>query len=243
MRTLGLVICIAGTLLAPGCARQPTVGTLLDGYVRARGGLERFEGIQTLRMTAKASAGPDRKARVMREIKHPGLIRTEFTFQGITSIYACDGEQGWYVAPLSGVIDPEVMSKEGTQRAIEQAAIGGPLVEWQAKGHTVDLLGKETIDGRDVFKLKVTLTSGTVRYEFLDAESLLLKRTVSSRNYHDRTIEVETTYSDFRAVDGVVFPHLITIGAKGQPLVLEVVVETIELNPPLDDSRFTVPIL
>jgi hypothetical protein len=41
----------------------------------------------------------------------------------------------------------------------------------------------------------------------------------------------------------VLFPHAITSGAKGKPHVLEVVVEKIELNPPLDDTRFTMPAL
>jgi hypothetical protein len=56
-----------------------------------------------------------------------------------------------------------------------------------------------------------------------------------------RAIEVETTYSDFRPVGGVVFPHYIRSSAKGRPDYLEVVVEEAELNPPLDDSRFEMP--
>ena len=135
------------------------------------------------------------------------------------------------------------MSAERARLAIEQAAIGGPLVDWQAKGHTVELLGKETVAGQDAFKLKVTLENGTERYDYLDAESLLLIRTESMREFRDRTIEVETTFGDYRAVGGVLFPHVITSGAKGKPHVLEVVVEKIELNPPLDDTRFTMPVL
>ena len=243
LKHFGLVMSLAAAGLAPGCTRTPTVDALIAGHVEARGGLDRLEGIQTLRMSGRASAGPGREARVTREIKQPGRIRTEFTVQGVTAIYACDGEQGWYVAPLSGVFEPELMSAENAQSAIEQAAIGGPLVEWRAKGHTVDLLGEETIDGRDAFKLEVTLKNGAVRYDYLDAESLLLIRTESTREHMGRTIEVETTLGEYFAVDGVLFPHSITIGAKGQPRVLEVVVEKIELNPPLDDVRFATPVL
>lgn len=242
-KIVGLLICLAVTGLAPGCARTQTADTLIAGYLEARGGLERFEGIQTLRMSGRASAGPGREARVTREMKRPGRIRTEFAFQGVTDVYACDGAKCWYVAPSSGVFEPEPMSAERARLAIEQAAIGGPLVDWQAKGHTVELLGKETVAGQDAFKLKVTLENGTERYDYLDAESLLLIRTESMREFRDRTIEVETTFGDYKAVGGVLFPHAITSGAKGKPDVLEVVVEKIELNPPLDDTRFTMPAL
>ena len=242
-KIVGLLICLAVTGLAPGCAKTQTADTLIAGYLEARGGLERFEGIQALRFSGRANAGPGREARVIREMKPPGRIRTEFAFQGVTDVYACDGVKCWYVAPSSGVFEPEPMSAESARFGIEQAAIGGPLVDWQAKGHTVELLGEETVAGQDAFKLKMTLENGTERYDYLDAESLLLIRTESMREFRDRTIEVETTFGDYRAVGGVLFPHAITSGAKGKPHVLEVVVEKIEINPPLDDTRFTMPAL
>ena len=56
-----------------------------------------------------------------------------------------------------------------------------------------------------------------------------------------RTVDLETTFSDFREVGGVVFPHRFRTRAKGDERVLEVIVEGAELNPPIDDARFEMP--
>jgi hypothetical protein len=75
----------------------------------------------------------------------------------------------------------------------------------------------------------------------LDAESALLVRRETTRTFGGRTLDLETTFSDFRAVGGVMFLHSIKSGAKGQPDVLEVIVEAAELNTPADDARFEMP--
>jgi len=103
------------------------------------------------------------------------------------------------------------------------------------------LLGKETIDGRETYKLKVTSARDAEYVNYLDAESALLVREVTTRTIRDRTVEVVTDFSDFRTVDGVVFPHSIRSGAEGQDEFLEVVVEKIEINATVDDSRVEMP--
>ena len=52
---------------------------------------------------------------------------------------------------------------------------------------------------------------------------------------------LESTFSDFREVGGIVFPHLIEMQVKDRPQVMRIVVEKIELNPTLDEARFRLP--
>ena len=40
----------------------------------------------------------------------------------------------------------------------------GPLVDYRRKGHKVELLGKEKVEGVDAYKLKLTLKGGEVKY-------------------------------------------------------------------------------
>jgi hypothetical protein len=54
-------------------------------------------------------------------------------------------------------------------------------------------------------------------------------------------VEVETTFGDYRSVGGLVFPHTIEMGTSARPERLQIVVETIEVNPSIDDARFKVP--
>jgi len=62
-----------------------------------------------------------------------------------------------------------------------------------------------------------------------------------TRSIRGRAVEFQNTYSDFRIEGGIVFPHLIETRAKDRPEVLTITLETIELDPDLDDARFQYP--
>lgn len=226
--------------LLPAAGAAQTVDDIVAKHLAARGGAARIEAIVSLRMTGKARAR-GREALVVREIKRPGRIRTEFTFQGLTGVYACDGESGWRISPLEGEMEPRPMPPESARLALEHAHIGGPLLGWRAKGHAVELVGREALGGREVFKLKVTPKGGTARHLYLDAQSYLLVRAESAREVAGRTIETETTFADYREVGGLLFAHSMEIGVKGRPRRVSVVVERVEIDPVLDDARFRMP--
>jgi hypothetical protein len=208
--------------------------------VAARGG-EALRAVRTVRMTGRATAGPGRHAIVRREIARPGRIRTEFVFQGTTGVYAWDGAVGWRVSPLDGGLEPEAMTDEEAEQAAEQADIEGPLVDWKAKGHAVELVGTETLAGGAAHRLKVTLASGSIRHVWLDAASALVTKTVSTRAMRGRDLELETAYGDYQETGGIRFARSIESGVQGRPRKLRIIVESVETNAVIDDDRFRVP--
>ncbi len=239
--TLGQSIGVAVASLLPVVASAQTVDEIVAKHLAARGGAAKIAAIESLRTTAKARGPEGREAIVVREVKRPDRIRLEFTAQGVTGVYAYDGERGWRVSPFDGDMEPEPMPPEGTRSAIEWSDIGGPLVDWKAKGHRVELAGRDSLEGRGAWKLKVTLKNGDVRYIYLDARSLLHVRTEAARNVAGHPIETETTFGDYRETAGVLFPHVVEIGVKGRPSRLRILVQTVEVNPVLDDARFRMP--
>ena len=109
----------------------------------------------------------------------------------MTAVQAYDGKSGWSVAPFMGRTEPVAMSAEEAAQAVEQADIAGPLVDYKAKGHTVELVGPDKVDDRDAWKLKLTLKNGTVRQVYLDAASFLEVKTESKRTIRGVEVEVE----------------------------------------------------
>lgn len=227
--------------LVASCAGDPSVDDVVARHLAARGGLERIESVQSLRLTGRATAGPAHQARVVREIQRPGRIRTEFTLQGVTAVRACEGESCWQVAPLQGQIDPETMSPEAAREAREPADIDGPLVHWRDKGHQVSLVGRESLNGRDVYRLETNLADGSVRHDLVDAESHLLVRSETERLVGGRVRKAALTFGDHRAVDGLVFAHSIEITAEGAPNTVVVILDKVEIDPSLDAARFPLP--
>jgi outer membrane lipoprotein-sorting protein len=231
-------------LLAPACASTPSssVDDIVASNLAARGGKERIEALNSIRQSGTAAASGGRVAQIVREIKRPGLFRLEFTYQGTTSVFANDGTSGWQIAPLQGQFAPLAMPPEadaaggGDQRDIE-----GPLVDWKQKGNVVTLAGHETVDGKDTFKLKTDLRGGGVRYDYIDAASRQIIRSDVTRLIQGHATILQNTFSDFRAVDGLMFPHKIEMRVKDRPQVVTIAVDKIEINPVLDDARFRMP--
>jgi hypothetical protein len=130
------------------------------------------------------------------------------------------------------------MSKEAVTDAMEQADIEGPLVDWKAKGHQLELVGHAMVGGRDTYKLKLTLKSGAVRYDYIDVKTHYQLRTDSTREIRGLPVQIETTFSDHKMFGGVLFPRKIEVVAVHRPDSLKIVVDSIEVNPPLSDARF-----
>jgi outer membrane lipoprotein-sorting protein len=236
-----LAAAVLALTTASADAPPPGLDEIVARHVAARGGLKKLRAIQTLRQQGHATAGPNRTGLVTRELKRPSRTRFEFTVQGVTTVFLSDGVRGWEVSPFSGDVDPRQLADDVVSEAAEQADIEGPLVDWKAKGHLVELAGRESVDGRDAYKLKLTLGSGAVLHQYIDAKTFRLVRAESVRQVRGRSVRVETTFSDFKKTRGVLFPRLIEVTAAGRPNRLRVVVDSIEINPPLDDARFELP--
>jgi|WetSurMetagenome_2_1015567.scaffolds.fasta_scaffold14417_9 outer membrane lipoprotein-sorting protein len=231
---------LASLLVA--CSSPSPVDEVVAANLAARGGKARLQALRSIRETGTATASGGRVARVVREIKRPGMFRLEFTYQGTTSVFAHDGVSGWQVAPLQGQFEPQEMTPEAEATAgVDQRDIEGALVDWRAKGHTVELVGREKLAGGEADKLKVTLKGGAIRYDWVDVASHQVVRSDVTRMVRGRPTQLENTFSDFRAESGLVFPHLIQTHVKDRPQTITIAVEKIELDPDLDDARFRFP--
>lgn len=226
----------------PSSPRSSSVDEIVAAHLAARGGKERIQALRSIRESGTVTASDGRVARVIREIQRPGLFRLEFTYQGTTSVFAHDGKAGWQIAPLQGQFEPRAMPPEADAAGgADQRDVEGPLVDWKKKGHVVELAGRESIGGAEADKLKVVLQGGAVRYDYVDVASHMVVRSDVPRVVRGHRVELRNTFSDFRKVSGIVFPHQIEIQVKDRPQVLKIAVEQIELDPKLDPASFRMP--
>lgn len=225
----------------PVSAYGQTVDEVIAKHVQARGGLDKLKAAKTIRMTGKMTVGPGLEAPVVVEQKRPNHIRIEFTIQGMTGIMAFDGKGGWTLIPFSGKKDPEAMGEDDLKEAEEQADLDGPFIDYKEKGNKVELVGKESVEGTDAYKLKATLKDGTVQYSYVDADSYLVIKEESKRTIRGVERETEATLGDYKKVEGLMFPCSIETGAKGDSQKQKITIEKIEINPAIDDSRFKMP--
>ena len=229
---------VAGALLAAPAAAQ-TVDELIAKSYEARGGLDKLKAVQSVRMTAHMTMGPMDLPMVI-EMKRPARVRLDITVQGTAAVQAYDGTTAWGISPM-GTGKAEPMPAEAAKEMADQADIDGALADYKAKGHQVELVGKEKVEGSDAYKLKVTKKDGDVEYHFLDAESYLPIRVEAKRTIRGTEIEGESTIGDYKEAGGLLWPYSIQNGAKGRPERQTITVDKIEVNPTIDDARFAMP--
>ena len=222
--------------------KQFTVDALVAKNIEAKGGLEALRAIQSLRLNGKMLVNEGQVELTYSETKkRPGEIRTEITLQGMTAVQAYDGKEGWKISPFRGRKDPEKMSTDDAKSLVEDAEIGGPLVDWEAKGSKVEYLGPEDVDGTLAHKLKVVRKNGDVSYVYLDPDYFLEIRILTQRIEQGAQVEVETDLGDYEKINGVFFPFSIESGPKGAPDKQKIIIEKAEANAPVDDAEFKFP--
>ncbi len=221
---------------APGL----TVDQVIAKNIQARGGMDKLKAVNSMRVTGKITTQGMDLPMVLEE-KRPHNFRMEFTVQGMAIVQAYDGKTGWIVMPLQGNKDPQPMSPDDLKNAEDQADIDGVLVDSAQKGHKVELVGKEPVEGTDAYKLKVTMKSGDVRYIFLDADSFLEIRTEGKRTVRGTDMEFESSIGDYKEVEGLMIPFSVEEGPKGGAQRAKITFDKVEINPVLDDARFKMP--
>ena len=90
-------------------------------------------------------------------------------------------------------------------------------------------------------KLKVTLPKGGVRWVYLDAETAIEVKLEALRMVAGREHRVETCYFDWQEADGLLIARRQETLTEGDKESHFLTVESVSVNPPLDDSRFALP--
>lgn len=227
--------------LAGAAVQAQTADEIINKHLEARGGKDKIKAVQTERITGKMVMPQGMEAPVSMELARPNKMRMEFTIQGMTGIQAYDGSSGWSVMPFMGKTDPEKMSSEEVRQAEDQADMDGPLVDYKDKGHQVEYVGKEDVEGTPAYKLKVTKKNGDVVNVYIDADSYMDIRETGKVKAQGQEIESQTTYGDFKKVDGLVFPFSIEQKPQGAPAGMVITISKVEVNPAVDASRFAMP--
>jgi hypothetical protein len=231
---------IAPLAVLAGTSRTQTVDEIIAKNIQAHGGMEKLKAVRTLRTTLKFSDGSFR-AQFRQENKRPGKVREEFIIQGMANIRAYDGKTGWQISPFGGRKDPDLMSQDDMKSLIVDGDIDGPLVDYKEKGHKAELVGHDSMEGTDCYKIKLSMKNGDIRYYYLDTDSYLELKLEIQTTIRGALQESEVYYGDYEQVNGIYYPFAVEQAQKGDSSRQQFSVEKIEQNVDLDDSLFAMP--
>lgn len=218
-----------------------TLDEIIKKAIEARGGIEKIKAVQSERITGTFNAQGVEGSLVL-ELKRPHKLYSEITVEGQKVLRVYDGKSsGWTVNPFLESKEVLEMPADELKGMPDESDTDGPLVDYQAKGSKVELVGKEESEGKPAYRLKITSKSGEVRSYLIDSGTFLTTKWEGLRKVQDHELPWEVKLSDYRDVQGLKFPFTIDQGSPGTDYRQVLTVEKVEINPKMDESHFAKP--
>jgi outer membrane lipoprotein-sorting protein len=235
-----LVFCILFCLFPVRMAAQ-TVDEIIIKAVDARGGADKIKSVQSERITGRLLSQGIEGTLVL-ELERPHKLYSEITVEGQKVLRVYDGKSaGWTVNPFLDNKGVQEMPADELKEMPDESDGDGPLVDYKAKGSQVERIGKEELDGKAVYRLKITNKNGNVRFYLIDGSTFLTTKWEGIRKVGDQALPWECALSDYREVQGLKFPFKIDQGSPGTEYQQTLTVEKVEINPKIDESHFAKP--
>jgi hypothetical protein len=241
MKSIKVLFMLLFVITISGQMFSQNADEIVNKYINAIGGLDKIQAIKSIKLTGKVTAGT-MEIPFSQTCKRPAMVLMESSFQGMTMKQAYDGTQGWTFNPFSGKKEATPMSKDAERAVSRNSDFEGQLVNYKLKGSKIELVGKEDLDSSKVYNIKLTDKNNDVSNYYIDTSSYLILRQNDKLKYEAKEMNAETNFSNYKNINGVMFPFLMVSKSPGNPMGdTKIIVESIEANIPIDDSAFKMP--
>ena len=218
-------------------ANAQSLNEVLDMYFKASG-QDKLMAAQSFYVKAKVSQMGMEMPMEMK-IKKPEKFIVTIDLQGQKIITAFDGEKGWMINPMMGA-EPQELAGDQLAQARQQVDMEGELFNYEAKGHSAELAGKVNVDGKEMYRIKLTTKDGNTKDYFIDVATNLVSKVKSKVSAQGQTVDVEQVMSDYKTIDGITMAMKIESKTPmGNAVIL---MEEVKMNEPFDDSVFKQPV-
>ena len=210
---------------------------IINKHINAIGGKDNWKKVTSWVQTGTMSV-QGAEIQMKRSIIHNEAARTDISLMGMTGYQIVTTKEGWSYMPFQGQASVEAMTADQVKDQQDELDIQGVLIDYAAKGHSAEYLGKEDIEGTECLKVKMTLKGGKSQTLFFDPSTYYIIKAVSVISANGQEAEVETTFSDYqKQPSGIVVPMSTTV-PMGPGMNADLTIESVEVNTKLDASLF-----
>jgi hypothetical protein len=133
------------------------------------------------------------------------------------------------------------MTDADLRNIFDEADFDGPFVDYKSKGNHIELVGKDEVEEKPAYKLKLTNRNGEISYFFFDASTFSLLKCQGNRQMDGKDIPWVTFFHDYREVAGLHYPFQIQYAEPGTENSHTITADKIEINVPISEVRFAKP--
>lgn len=225
--------------------RAQTVDEIIDKSIKAYGGVDAYSKLNTIYteslMNVKMAGMEVPMKTWTKKNGNITKIRLETQAMGQSMIMGFDGTKYWLNMGAGGQEVPDNMIDQ-IKGQINQGAgnVLHPLLDYKKSGLTAELQGKVEIDGKSLYKIRISKAKGEPTFYYLDAISYFIYRVDVIQSGQGQTMEVTSIMKENQKINGVIMPKFIESSVGGQ-VAVELTIQKVEINQPIDDSMFIMP--
>lgn len=220
-------------------ATSQTADDIVAKYITFTGGVQKWKTITSIVSSGMYNYGGI-SFPFKAYSKAPDLYEYTVTANGKSFMQGYNGKIGWRIDGFKDETKKTILNgKDALAIANESdVALESPFINYKQKGHAIVLEGKDTVDNKPCFKIKLTRKGGDTETYFFDSNNfaLLKKRAVSKNTEIDNSM-LDIFYSDYQQSEGINTPHKITYTSNGQDILI-ITVDNVKLNEPISDVIF-----
>lgn len=216
---------------APAAAGAPA-DALVEQILAAYGGREALAKVKAYRMEGTVTSVMRGSGATVRTFERPDRLKIVIDYPGRLETRILDRERGWRSNPDGAltVADDFLL----TSMVLQAARANLP---WILDERRAALVSLAPMDGGKLRGLELPLGQGLALTAYVESATGRIVRSSGVLTSPAMTTNFATDYSDFRAVDGVLFPFREANFASNQSTG-ETVITRIAVNPPLTDADF-----
>ncbi|MFT3826982.1 MAG: hypothetical protein QM731_23865 [Chitinophagaceae bacterium] len=241
MRFLPVTAVIATTLLAGVVTHAQTADDVINKYFDAIGGKDKISSIKSIYVEADieamGNAGSSKTSIVAGK-----ALRSDIDFGGQTIVQVLTADKGgWSINPFVGQTSATAMPDEQVKQSTDQLDIGGPLLNYAAKGNKVELAGTEAVNNVTATKLKLTTKGGAEYLFYFDPATNYLVKTVVKSTVNGQANETISVFTNYKKTD---FGYVVAGNTEltvGGGFVLNMTNKKTEINKEIDSKIFDMP--
>ncbi len=243
MKTLKLSMVALFLTIFTTVSNAQSADDVISKYITTIGGSEKLKALKGVKMEMTTNGGGmEIPVEVYSYLGGKMAVKLNLQGKEITQM-AYDGNTLWSTNFMT--MKAEKMDAEATANMkLNDADFPDPLLDYKAKGYTAEFLGKETKEGAECFKVKLTKKPVTIAgvksddvvfYYFETENNLVIASETEIKEGQMKGQKSVSKMSDYQEVEGVYFPF--SVNQFGQ----ELKVKKITLNPVYDEKAFAFP--
>lgn len=209
-----------------------TAERVIENYLNAIGGKQKLEAVNTMVTEMGATVQGQNMTTVLKQ-KAPNLMSNEVSMAAMGTVFkqVFDGEKGYMMQMGQKQDMPADMINEMKSNKYLFEELG-----YLNGDATLELKAIEPIDGKDAYVVAISNGDSKSTVYFDTETGLKVKKVEVAKGPGGQEISQETSFGDYKAVDGIMLPHSMSVPMAGMKIELNT--NSVKLNVPLTKADF-----